>query len=152
MDYLGHPISSQGVHWDKFKVQAVLNWSIPQNIKQLRGFLGLSSYYICNYTTIAAPFTTLLKKDSFVQNSSIASAFTALKKAVTVAPVLDLSNFSKQFILETDVSRAGICVILSQEKHPITYFSKKLNHSMYHKSAYVRGLLAVTEAMTKFCH
>ena len=29
VDYLGHTISSQGVHMDKSKVQAVVDWPVP---------------------------------------------------------------------------------------------------------------------------
>ena len=35
MDYLGHTVSGQGVSMDKDKVQAVLDWPTPINIKQL---------------------------------------------------------------------------------------------------------------------
>lgn len=155
VDYLGHTVSHQGVQMDKSQVQAVLDWPLPRTLKHLRGFLGLSGYYrkfIRNYDAIAAPLTTLLKKDAFVWNQLATEAFLALQKAITVAPVLALPDFSKPFILETDTSGTGIGAILSQDKHPIAYFSKKLNSSMQHKSTYVRELYAVTEAMAKFRH
>jgi hypothetical protein len=155
VDYLGHTISHHGVHMDKDKVKAVLDWPIPLNLKQLRGFLGLSGYYrrfIRNYATLAAPLTALLKKDAFEWSQAATDAFSALQHAITVAPVLALPDFTKPFILETDASGTGIGAILSQDKHPIAYFSKKLNNSMQHKSAYVRELYAVTEAMAKFRH
>lgn len=155
VDYLGHTISQEGVHMDKDKVKAVLDWPLPTNLKQLRGFLGLSGYYrrfIRNYASIAAPLTALLKKDAFEWSQPVTDAFLALQQAITAAPVLALPDFSKPFILETDASGTGIGAILSQDKHPIAYFSKKLAPSMQHKSAYVRELYAVTEAMAKFRH
>lgn len=155
VDYLGHTVSHQGVQMDKSKVQAVLDWPLPRTLKHLRDFLGLSGYYrrfIRNYATIVASLTALLKKDAFVWNQLVTEAFLALQKAITVAPVLALPDFSKPFILETDASGTGIGAILSQDKHPIAYFSKKLNSSMQHKSAYVRELYVVTEAMAKFRH
>lgn len=38
IDYLGRIISKQGVDIDKAKIEAITNWSIPKNIKELRVF------------------------------------------------------------------------------------------------------------------
>lgn len=140
---------------DNSKVQAVLEWPIPSNLKQLRGFLGLTGYYrrfIQGYASIALPLTDLLKKDSFLWNDQAAAAFHNLKRALTVAPVLSLPDFSKPFILETDASEYGIGAVLSQAKHPIAFFSKKLSPRMQKQSAYVRELYAISEAISKFHH
>lgn len=56
------------------------------------------------------------------------------------------------FVLETDASGLGIGAILSQQNHPIAYFSKKLTPCMQKKSAYVRELYVVTESVNKFRH
>ena len=42
--YLGHVISKDGIAVNPERVQAVLNWKPPQNVKQVRSFLGLASY------------------------------------------------------------------------------------------------------------
>ena len=138
---------------DKAKVEAILQWPEPTNVKQLRGFLGLSGYYrkfIQAYATKAQPLTDLLKKDSFQWTTAAQIAFQQLKTKIAEAPVLKLPDFSQPFILETDASGIGIGAVLSQNKHPLAYFSKKLSPHMQKQSAYVRELYAVTEAVSKF--
>ena len=68
IDYLGYTINGASVNMDKDKIRVVLEWPIPRNIKQLRGFVGLTGYYrrfIKRHATLVAPLANLLKKDSF---------------------------------------------------------------------------------------
>ncbi|CAJ2641138.1 unnamed protein product [Trifolium pratense] len=155
IEYLGHMVTGQGVSMDKDKVQAVLEWPIPGNVKQLRGFLGLTGYYrrfIKSYAKIASPLTDLLKKEAYEWNVNAERAFQQLKAAITSAPVLALPDFQKPFVLETDASGVGIGAVLHQEGHPIAYFSKKLVPRNQKKSAYFREMFAIAEAIAKFRH
>lgn len=65
-----------------------------------------------------------MTKDSFVWSLTAQQAFDMLKEALTTAPVLLLPNFSLPFTLETNVSEVGMGAVLSQNGHPITFFSK----------------------------
>lgn len=45
VEYLGHFIEAAGVSTDPSKIKAIVEWLTPKALKQLRGFLGLASYY-----------------------------------------------------------------------------------------------------------
>ena len=63
--FLGHVVSSQGVHTDPKKVQAVSSLSEPTTVEQVRSSLGLAGYYrrfIPNFATLSYPLVQLTKK------------------------------------------------------------------------------------------
>ncbi|GJS25856.1 retrotransposon gag domain, retroviral aspartyl protease [Tanacetum coccineum] len=66
--------------------------------------------------------------------------------------VLRLPDFSKPFIIECDASSDDVGAILSQEDHPLAYFSKGFSPSNRFKSAYDRELLALVMAVQKWSH
>lgn len=147
IEYLGHIVSEAGVEMDPEKISSIMKWPIPTNLKSLRGFLGLTGYYrrfIKGYSIVAGPLTNLLKKDAFKWSDEANVAFDELKRCVTSAPVLALPNFSKTFYVDTDASGTGIGAVLSQDKHPIAFFSKKLTDRMQKRSAYAREMFAIT--------
>ena len=86
---------------DPGKISSIVNWPIPDSVKTLRGFLGLSGYYrrfIKHYGMITRPLTELLKKDGFQWNEQANAAFNTLKTALCAAPVLAMPNFSEAFV------------------------------------------------------
>nr|GEW60586.1 retrovirus-related Pol polyprotein from transposon 17.6 [Tanacetum cinerariifolium] len=101
VDYLGYIISVQGVSTDPSKIEAMQKWPIPLTLKQLRGFLGLTSYYrrfIKDYASISQPLMALTKKDAFKWNPSAELAYHMLKEAMIKAPLendLDTQNLIK---------------------------------------------------------
>nr|XP_027097511.1 uncharacterized protein LOC113717062 [Coffea arabica] len=91
VDYLGHTITDKGVSMDDSKVSSILHWAVPQNVKELRGFLGLIGYYrrfVKHYGQVCKPLTELLRKDNFRWNEKAQAAFEHLKELMCSAPVL----------------------------------------------------------------
>lgn len=129
VDYLGHIISVDGVSVDPSKINTIQEWPVPMSISTLRGFLCLSGYYRCfvkDYATIAGPLTDLLKAGTFKWNEKAEVAFQQLKQTMTSLPVLHLLDFSSSFDVTTNASGSVLGVVLSQNVHPIAFFSKKL--------------------------
>ena len=67
-----------------------------------------------------------LKKDEFTWSNAAAKAFVEIKARMVSAAVMRLPDFSKIFEVACDVSDIGIGGVLTQEGHPIAYFSEKL--------------------------
>ena len=115
--YLGHIISDQGVAVDLEKIKAITSWPQPVTVKQLKGFLGLAGYYkkfIKNYGAIAKPLIDLLKKDNFRWTELALTSFQQLKQVLSTAPVLQLPDFNKPFLVECDASFRGFGAVLHQ--------------------------------------
>ena len=102
MEYLGFIISKDGVSTDPAKIEAVKNWPLPKNVREVQGFfLGLTGWYsifIPGYARIASPITSSLKKNKvFSWSQAAEEAFILLKEALIFYPILALPDFLKAF-------------------------------------------------------
>ena len=153
IEYLGHFISAEGVSTDPENIMAIQKWPQPQNVSQLRGFLGLTRYYrrfVKGYGSICKPLTTLLKKNQFHWNQEATDAFQTLKMTMITPPVLALPNFFEDFIIETNAFGIGIGAVLMQKGHPLAFISKALSPKHQSLSVYEKELLAIVYAVTKW--
>jgi hypothetical protein len=67
VDYLGLVISPRGISMEEKKVQAVKEWPVPQNVKQVQSFLGFANFlcrFVPNYSTLARPLHNRTHKDA----------------------------------------------------------------------------------------
>ena len=125
----------------------MLSWPAPTSVKELRSFLGLTSYYrrfVCHFGMISRPLTDLLKKGAmFVWTSIQEQSFTALKTALMSAPMLALHDFSKPFVIETDARSIGVGAVLMQQGHLLMFLSKSLSPRLQGLSTYEKEYLAI---------
>jgi len=66
VEFLGVVIGPRGVEMQKEKVEGVLNWPAPKNVKEMQKFLGLANYYrrfIKDFAKIAVPLHVLVRKE-----------------------------------------------------------------------------------------
>ena len=134
MDFLGFEISLQGVHASSDKVRAVVEWPRPKDVHDIRSFLGLASYYrkfICGFSEIARPLTDLTRAaKEFDWKEPQQSAFTRLKMALAIAPILLLPNFELPLVIRIDASEVAVGAILEQNQgrglQPVAFCQQKI--------------------------
>ena len=135
-EYLGFVISKDGVKPDPKKVEAIRDLPEPKNLREIRGFIGMCSYYrrfVPNFSKIAERLIDLTKKYArFKWTSECQTAFDFLKESLTVVPLLAYPDTNKPYVLYTDASNNCIGACLTQktddeEEKPIYFLSHKLS-------------------------
>ena len=135
VNFLGMIVSCDRIKMDPEKVNAILKWPEPTNVKQVHVLLRLSNFYRCfikDYAIISRPMVDLTCEDIIFNFGDKEKAlFEALKVAFTTAPVWQYPDQDHEFCLETDTSEFAIGGVISVkcddgEFRPITYMS----HSM----------------------
>jgi hypothetical protein len=130
VSFLGHIISEGGIFVDPSKVKDVLSWNTPQNVSDIRSFLGLAGYYrrfIKEFSKISMPMMELLAKgNTFEWTLRHETSFQELKKRLTTTPVLTMPDMKKSFSIYCDASGQGLGCVLMQDGHVIAYASRQL--------------------------
>ena len=158
---LGHIISKEGIKADDDKINKIIHWPAPANVKELRSWIGLITYYakyLPHMATTAAPLYKLLKaRVEYKWSKECEKAFQLLKEQLTTAPVLGSPDVTKgPFTLTCDASLTGLGAVLTQEQDgkdtTLAYWSKTLNQAQRNYCATHRELLALVESIKAFNH
>ena len=161
VQFLGHVVSCHGVKTDPKKVEAVTKMKPPQNVKELRSFLGLISYYrkfIRNFSSIAKCLFELTKSNAkWNWTEECNQVFKTLKDKLVTSPILSYPNVDGgEFILDTDASHLAIGAVLSQvqdgREKVIAYGSRTLNKPEVNYCVTRKELLAVVYFVKYFKH
>jgi len=158
--FLGHVINAQGTAMDPEKVAAVRDWPNLESVRDVRGFLGLATYYrkfIKGFAEIAAPLNELLRKEQvFIMGKEQHLAKTHLINALTNGPVLAQPDITLPFVLDTDASDLGLGVVLSQNiegnERVIAYYSKGLSRAEKNYCTTRKEMLALVCGVKHFRH
>jgi hypothetical protein len=134
--FLVHIISKGGISVDSSKVQDVLSWNAPTSVSDIQSFLGLAGYhqrFIEWFLKISKSMTKLLKKDKKFEWTSVCEAsFQELKKRLTTAPILVMSDMKKSFSIYFVASGQGLGCVLMQDGHVVAYVSRQLKKHEAH--------------------
>lgn len=110
----------------------------PRNVKQVRQFLGLDSYFrkfVENFSIIVEPLTRLTRKNIvWIWDTPQKQEFHQIQQALTSCPTLAIYNPKLKTELHTAASSIGIGAILLQydvkcNAHVVFYFSKQTTRS-----------------------
>lgn len=176
--YLGHIVSEKGIETDPEKITSLKTWPKPNNLKELRTFLGLCGYYrrfIKDYSKIVKPLNALTAgypptqkhrkpnvkpekyhnpKEAFGDRwtTECKDAFDTIIDKLTTAPILGFADPKSPYVLHTDASTIGLGAVLYQEqqgqKRVIAYASRGLSQCEARYPAHKLEFLALKWAVT----
>ena len=141
INYLAHWVSKEVVWLSHSNLRAIAECALPQSYIEIWAFLGLVGHYqqfIKGFVHITQPLNGLLSGEGASRKLEWVSlpedalrAFRALKQACMSTPVLAFADYTKEFLLETDVSKEGLGALLSQRQvdgqyHLVAYGSLAL--------------------------
>ena len=138
--YLGYDICNEkGISPGEAKTAVIKNWPAPKSIKEIRGFIGLTSFFrraIKDFSTISADLNKLIRKNSGYTHGPLPpkalDSFLKLKQALISKPCLAPVDSNKRFYVTCDASATHYGSCLSQIgdngiERPCGYASKLLS-------------------------
>ena len=134
VQYLGHKISAKGLEPTDKKIRAIREAPTPQNVTQLRSFLGAINYYckfLPNLANNLSPLYKLLQHHSkWTWGPEQVSTFESAKQQLVSLPLLIHFDPEKPLVLSCDASPYGIGAVLSHtvdgSEQPVAFASRTL--------------------------
>ena len=120
VEQFGLIISSKGVSPSPENVDKIKNYPRPNNVKELRRFLGMTNYYrefVQKYAELCEPLQELERKSiQYVWTEAREQAFKTIKDTIASNCLLNFPDWNKPFIIELDGSKVAACGVLMQEE------------------------------------
>lgn len=93
-EYLGYEMGNEHVKPSNRKTEVIRNYPMPNTLRRLHSFLGLTSYFrkfVPNYSRIAKPLTDLFRTGAkFEMKEAQQASFQLLRDALVKHPVLSI--------------------------------------------------------------
>lgn len=159
VEYLGHVIDSEGLHKAPSKTKALTDAPPPENVSQLRSFLGLLNYYgkfIENLSTLLQPLHELLcQGKAWKWTERRQAAFEQTKTALLDSDALTHFDPTLPLQLACDASPYGVGAVISHimptgEERPIAFASRTLNQAERNYAQIEREALGIVFGVRKF--
>ena len=162
LDILGHMIDDNGIHPAPEKIRKIMDWTRPNNQKELQRFNGMVNYisqFMPHAATITAALTELTGDEEWLWTDLQKTAFQAVKRAAedhkALRPI-DYDN-SEMIWLFTDASPTGTGAWIGQgpirdAARPASFHSRKLTPAQSNYPTHQQETLAIVEAMELFAH
>ena len=164
--YLGFKINEEGIQPDLDKVKAIKLVLTLTTVRQVRAFIGMTSYYrrfIRNFSDIAEPLVNLTRKYArFQWSDACQTAFDNLKTKLADMVVLACPHPNKDCRLYPDASDQSIGTCLSQMVYdekcrnevekPIYLLSHKLSNTQTRWSTIEKEAYAIHYTFQKLNH
>ena len=156
LQYLGQIIDSDGIRKDPSKVKAITDMAEPQNIADLRRFLGLVNRlmkFCPNLAEKTKPLRDFLKKErAWVWGTAQQEAFQQLKADMASDQVLALYDPEKETMVSSDASSFGLGAVLVQkqpsgEMRPVAYANRSMTETERRYAQIEKEALAITWAL-----
>jgi hypothetical protein len=159
VQYLGYKIDKDGLQPIQDKIKAVIDAPVPENVDQLRSFLGLLNYYgrfLPNLSKVIAPLNNLLRKDSvFKWTKKCNQALEEAKQQLNSAAVLAHYSTELPLLLASDASEYGVGAVISHllpngDERPIAFASRSLSKAERGYSQLDKEGLAIVFGLKRF--
>ena len=156
IQFLGHVVGNGQLKVDPSKIAHVDQVPAPTNVHSLRRFLGFVNFFrrfVPRFANIAAPLHGLTHRNTvFLWSEGCQSAFEQLRAALVAAPVLQLPDFNRPFIISADASNIAVGAVLMQEddagnRYAVAYRSRALDEVKQHWPTHERELFAIVDSV-----
>ena len=150
---LGFLVSHGKIRPDPNKIQMLKSAPVPENRKQLRGYLGLLQFYrdMIPYLSHAAHplYKATSDKVPFVWNEKLQTAYEATKALLERDIMQTTFEGLDNIVVYTDASKFAICCVITQNGRIVIALSKVLNPTQRKWAIIEKELFAISWACKK---